>query len=62
MSNKNPITTAADIADLIEFSVNETKPKLRTTRGIGDFFTVRVNRRKFTVIVKEFQKPKQAKK
>ncbi len=62
MSNKNPITTAADIADLIEFSINETKPTVKTKRGAGSLIELKVGRRKFLLSVCRPLRRKKAKK
>lgn len=51
--------TNGDVADLVEYAVNETKPKIKTKRGVGSEFEIKVGRQKFVVVV---TKQKRAKK
>jgi hypothetical protein len=50
--------TSEDVADLIEYSVNKTKPRLKTQRGIGNEFSIQFGRRKFVVAVRRQEKTK----
>lgn len=55
---KQTSVTTEDIADLVEFSINETKPKVKTKRGIGNEIELKLDRRKFIVTVtKSKRKP-----
>jgi hypothetical protein len=44
-------TTTVDIACLVEYSLNETKPSVKTKRGMGDEIELKVGRAKFLVKV-----------
>lgn len=46
-----PAVTTADIADLVEHSINEAKPQVKTRRGAGSSIELKVGRRKFVVSV-----------
>lgn len=52
-------TTPAEIIDLVEYSLNEVKPKLKTKRGSANEFELSVGRQKFIVKV-EPKRRKQA--
>lgn len=44
---------AVDIADMVEFAVNETKPEVKTHRGIGNKFIIEIDGKIFIVEIKE---------
>lgn len=46
-------TTGAEIADLVEFAINETKPQIKTRRGFGNEIELEINRIKFVVKVEK---------
>jgi len=46
-------TTDADVADLVEYAINETKPKIKTRRGIGNSVELEIGRVKFLVKVEK---------
>ena len=48
-------TTASDVADLVEYSINETEPKLKTSRGTGDEVLVKIGGRKW--MIKVYKRP-----
>lgn len=51
---KKPTTTAAtaaDVADLVEYAINEAKPNVKTKRGADSAIELKIGRRKFIVSV-----------
>lgn len=43
--------TSEDVADLVEHSINEAKPDVKTKRGAGSAIELKIGRRKFVVSV-----------
>jgi hypothetical protein len=52
-------TTTADIADMVEYSLNETKPTVKTRRGTNDEIELKLGRvRSLVKVTKPVRKQK----
>lgn len=49
-------TTPAEVADLVEFAINESKPDVKTKRGVNGEIEIAVGQRKFIIEVSTFLK------
>ena len=54
--SKKTHTTPAEVADLVEYAINESKPDVKTSRGVGGEIEIAVGRRKFIIEVSAFLK------
>lgn len=54
-------TTEADVADLVEFAINENEPTLKTKRGVGSTIKIKIGGRQWKITVRPARRPNKRK-